>query len=426
MATNNDGFAGACMVAESFPTLKYSYPLDNREYKGRLLFTTIRPIPVTLESLGDAIQPLLNTIKTTVGDAVTEESLLERLAANNFDIGKTLQEAGVAQDEIDFTELQNQARDENDGNIQLEQVSLYLPQSILIPDQASYNSADLGAMGAGAEVALQSGNANNLMSAAAAGISGGVSSIIDAVKGGGGGASTGGMIGMAMASGMLGQGLGGAVRGATRITPNPNSRMLFQNVGIREFTFDFEFKPISQREATEVREIVQWFRFNLYPEIINLDIGDAGQLPLAYRFPNLFRIAALYKSNPIEGLDFKDSYLRNVQTTWNASSMTMLRDGSFPEVKLTLSFTETKPLSKADFGDMLGRENQKYEYGAALQNQPPVLPVTQPETEVEPQPQEVSLGSLVGLSGEGQLTSGTGGRTGQGQGSNSLRFGNRS
>ena len=83
--------------------------------------------------------------------------------------------------------------------------------------------------------------------------------------------------------------------------------------------------------------------------------------------------------------------------------MTMLRDGSFPEVKLTLSFTETKPLSKADFGNMLSRENQKYEYGVSLKPQPPVLPVTSRETEVEPQPQEV----------ETQSTGGTAGRTGR-------------
>jgi hypothetical protein len=38
----------------------------------------------------------------------------------------------------------------------------------------------------------------------------------------------------------------------------------------------------------------------------------------------------------------------------------MHHDGSFPETKLTLTFSESQPLSKADFGEMLAKENGQY------------------------------------------------------------------
>jgi hypothetical protein len=338
----------------------YTYPNNQEDYKGQLLFTTVRPEPVTLESLGDAIAPLIAKIKNAIENSSAEsgdqeDSLINRLIANNFDIAATAAEYGATIPESELTE-----KSEDLGNYDLEQVLLYLPQSILMPDQASYNPTDLGVVGAGAEAALKSGNVASALGAAAAGIGGGIKSIIDGVSGNTStdGASNSGMIGMAMMGGMLGQGIGGALKGATRITPNPNTRMLFQNVGVRSFTFDFDFIPVSQREASDVRGIIQWFRYNLYPEIITT--GGEGTLPLAYRFPNFFRIKALYDGNDIPEIDFKDCYLQNVQTTLNSTSMSMHHDGSFPETKLTLTFSESQPLSKADFGEMLAKENGQY------------------------------------------------------------------
>ena len=86
----------------------------------------------------------------------------------------------------------------------------------------------------------------------------------------------------------------GAIREGGQITTNPNTRALFKQVNIREFAFQFKFIPQSEREAEEVKNIIQFFREELYPTEIFDTIGDTKIL-LGYNFPNKFQISVEYK-----------------------------------------------------------------------------------------------------------------------------------
>ena len=68
----------------------------------------------------------------------------------------------------------------------------------------------------------------------------------------------------------LGEGAVSAVRQAGGVRLNPNTRSLFKSVALREFAFQFKFIAKSFAEAEEVKEIIQFFREEIYPEDINI------------------------------------------------------------------------------------------------------------------------------------------------------------
>lgn len=162
---------------------------------------------------------------------------------------------------------------------------------------------------------------------------------------------------MVGAAALLGgsDGLAGAVKGSTRLTVNPNTRTLFNNVNIREFSFDFQFVPRSQSEAIEIAAIIQFFRTEAYPEVLKFQTENGLEAPLGYKFPNAWDISAIWEGQQIKGLDFQRSYLRNVSTTYNPTQIGMYEDGSFNEIRMTLTFVETRPLDKQRVKDHYGQ-----------------------------------------------------------------------
>ena len=176
---------------------------------------------------------------------------------------------------------------------------------------------------------------------AAAAIAKGAGEVLGAAIG-----SAFGSAGAVVGASALGDTMGGlspAVRSATRIASAPNQRTLFQQVGIRSFAFAFKMVANSHEEALEVRNIVKFFRQELYPEKISL--GDSG-VPLAYKFPNMFEIDI--KNNYGENPAFKIQrcYLRDVQTSFNSTGTGMHWDGNFVEVDISLAFQEIVTLDK--------------------------------------------------------------------------------
>lgn len=135
---------------------------------------------------------------------------------------------------------------------------------------------------------------------------------------------------------------GAIVSSALQTTTNPNTRAVFKSVPLREFTFSFKMLPQSQQEAKEIESIVKMFREEVYPETIK--VGNAA---VAYKFPNKFIIRMKYGSKAL-AVDILPSYLTNMSTTYNGSSQSFYRDGRFSEVDLTLTFRESRTLSKED------------------------------------------------------------------------------
>lgn len=294
------------------------YPIEETDYRATVTFTPVIEPPV-------------------------EVSLLRSSTNNEQPEDETL---NGEQSEVQNVRVTGQVKDGDRS------CTLFLPASINIADGARYNNVSLGILGAGAEAAI-SGGASALSGVMSAG-KGGIDSFIDSFKSGGAASDTAKLVANRVA-GLAGDEIQGAVKSQTRVTTNPNIRALFESVPLREFQFTFKMIPQSADENKMIKEIVNFFRTELYPEEIVAGLpGEDVSFSIGYKFPNKIRIDMTYTDR--QGRDIElatkihPSYLTSVNVTYNASSMGMHSDGGFTEVDISLSFLEPKALSKQDIG----------------------------------------------------------------------------
>ena len=231
------------------------------------------------------------------------------------------------------------------------QVKLYMPMALNFRDNVGYENVDLGFSGGLIEGGL-AGNKNR----------GKLGETINSVLSGTGqtlgslfGKQSGELATLAalqvnVVAKALGEGAVSAVRQAGGVRLNPNTRSLFKSVALREFAFQFKFIAKSFREAEEVKEIIQFFREELYPEDIEIPIGDEGNMvSVGYRFPKKFQIDVLYDGKPVAG-KIKPCFLRDVSVVYNPTNQTMHGGDNphFTEIDMSLSFTESRTLSRKD------------------------------------------------------------------------------
>lgn len=217
-------------------------------------------------------------------------------------------------------------------------VSLYLPQGIQFTDGAEYQNIDLGALGATAERAVNTGQ--GITSSIANLAADEVGSLVSSIAAGNTEAAK--AAGANLASRYGGEKIGGGVRSALQVTMNPNSRSLFRAVAIRKFTFAFKLIPNSAVEAEEIKKIIKFFRSNMYPEEKSF-----AEISYAYKYPAPFLIRMSYKNKDV-ATKILPAYLENVAVGYNSTTMGMHQDGNFIETDLQLSFVETRALKKSE------------------------------------------------------------------------------
>lgn len=219
---------------------------------------------------------------------------------------------------------------------------LYFPLAVQQTDTAQYTEANLGTGGATALGALSSGS--SLMRSLYRGSTEGLVDVFNLVKGQAS-QEAAQLAAARIVQKFQGSGLGQAAQIGLQVRINPNSRTMFQGVTLRQFSFLFKFIAKSANEAEEIRQLIKLFRSELYPESLGSRLG----LPLGYKFPNLFKITYQYndRANPFMPQPLM-CYLRDVNTTYNPTSMSWHEDGAPSEVDMTLSFQEFRGLTKND------------------------------------------------------------------------------
>jgi len=310
------------------------YPLNNPDdYKGRIVFNVMKDAET---DLGNVVGALTGFIKKTLNpddEAPDGSAIEETTGANPEDMVK-----GVSAHKGTETTTQTIIAPKPLTPLD-RQVSLYLPVGLQYRDNVAYENMDIGGMGAGVESGLKTG-------------SGAINALID----GGLKTLTAGLSGSAnknvakiatvKLAAALPDEIAGAFKSAAGVTSNPNTRVLFKSVSLREFAFAFKFIATSPKEATEIKEIIKLFRTELYPESINLPVAGSN-ISIGYRFPNKFQIEIEYNGEEI-ATKIKPCYLRDVGVTYNNTAMAMHSDGNFSEVEMTLSFQETRTLNRKD------------------------------------------------------------------------------
>jgi hypothetical protein len=221
-----------------------------------------------------------------------------------------------------------------------------IPRTPKIQDGVSYdNNVNLGAIGAiGAGLVA---NGASIASASQAAISGSIQSFIDGMTNGGGGGDLARLAAVRVGDNVNSASpeFNNAVKSIAQVVPNPNTRTLFRGVAMRAFMFDFSLIANSVREAQEIKNIIRFFRTQLYPEDIGGTASTQGVLGL--KFPNKFEIKVKYRDKDL-GIRFLPCYLTSFSATYNEQGGAMHKDGGWNIVQIQLSFSETRTLVKQD------------------------------------------------------------------------------
>jgi hypothetical protein len=229
----------------------------------------------------------------------------------------------------------------------LRSVHLYLPVGLQFQDGVQYENMDLGNIGAGVEAGV--GAVDAFLGAG----KNAITSLVDQFSGSTASAS-GKLATLNLAKNLAPDEVFGGLKSKLGVSINPNSRMLFKQPNIRQFSYTFKLIAKSRDEAEEIKKIVKLFREELYPEKIGGSLGGV-EFGFGYKFPNKFKIDFLYDNKLMDGKEgrpyapkIKNCYLTAVNTVFNQTNMAMHDDGNFTEVDITLAFTEERALTKED------------------------------------------------------------------------------
>jgi len=126
---------------------------------------------------------------------------------------------------------------------------------------------------------------------------------------------------------------------------NPFMEVLFTTMGVREFTYNFNFAPRNSDETAEVQQIIQLFRFHMAPE---MQTANSRYLTL----PSEFDIHYMFKGKDGEGKEndyfnrITTCVLTGVDVNYTPNGVRSFEDGSPTQIQMGLSFRETEILTK--------------------------------------------------------------------------------
>ena len=218
-------------------------------------------------------------------------------------------------------------------------VAIYLPPNVKDSLSATYNDDATGMLGFAAAAGLDFSAAVGAKDyqAAAAALVGGAGGI--AVEGAKRAAA-------AFAETLAGaEGAVGLVNRAFGQADNPYIEVLFQQMGVRTFTYNFTFAPKNEDERDDAQEIIQLFRFHMAPE---LQGGQSRFLTL----PSEFDIHYMYIGK--DGTNSENDYYNKIATCvletcevdYTPEKVTSFADGSPTKITMNLTFKETETLTK--------------------------------------------------------------------------------
>jgi hypothetical protein len=220
-------------------------------------------------------------------------------------------------------------------------IALYMPDTLSYQYSQSYDTPSLGGEATGQAVAAGgallekikegdlSGAAGGLAKAAAGGV---VKSMVDKFGG-----STGQL----------------AFTAITGAVSNPLLEMIYKSPNFRTFQFDFTFYPRDEREALEVQQIIEKFRFHQAPEIASAAnfLIPPSEFDIKFYYggaenPNIPPIATCV----LENIDV--NYTPNGFSAYEVPGENLPslgRTGMPVAIQMTMQFKETTYLTKSNF-----------------------------------------------------------------------------
>ena len=218
-------------------------------------------------------------------------------------------------------------------------IALYLPPSVRDTTTAEYENMSTGLVGmfAGKGFDFFQDFVNKDYDAAAAEGTGAAADFMTEVAKRSGAAFVDALAGSDSSLALLNRGLGRA--------DNPFMEVLFTTMGVREFTYNFNFAPRNSDETMEVQQIIQLFRFHMAPEMQG---ANARYLTL----PSEFDIHYMFKGKDGNGREndyfnrITTCVLTSVDVNYTPNGVRSFEDGSPTQIQVGLTFRETEILTK--------------------------------------------------------------------------------
>lgn len=237
-----------------------------------------------------------------------------------------------------------------------------IPQTIYLPcpagisfnDGAAFGTIDLGILGtigSGAAEAAQNASADGagFFGSAGAGI-GSVVNQASTLKGGQ--AAT---IGMSMTP------FAEQAKLSRRALINPNTNSNFTGNTVRQFSFSFKMIANSEAEAEAIRQIHQRFRHYTYAK------PQTGENKFTLDYPPVWTIKFIDFETGKENKfipTIYSSYLTTVSTNFNAGQNIFFKDGAPLEVDMSITYQETRVLTRDDLIKMESGQMGEREIGS--------------------------------------------------------------
>ena len=140
---------------------------------------------------------------------------------------------------------------------------------------------------------------------------------------------------------------------------NPNMELLFNNVTLRNFRFQFKLTPRNEKESEQVKLIIRAFKRNMAAQAQG---GLVGSGNFFLKTPNVFKLRYRTGRNNHPFLNkFKQCFLTDMQTTYTGEGVYSTYDDGTPvSMILDLSFKEIQPIYDIDYDARPGTEAVGY------------------------------------------------------------------
>jgi len=133
---------------------------------------------------------------------------------------------------------------------------------------------------------------------------------------------------------------------------NPNLELLFDGVGLRNFSFNFEFFARNKREAQEIVRIIRCLKRSMSAK--RNAAGNAAVNGVFISAPDIFQLSYRKGSSPHPILNkFLPMALVDMQVNYTGSNTySTFHDGMPSHIVMTLSFKELNPIYSEDYDEI--------------------------------------------------------------------------
>ena len=218
-------------------------------------------------------------------------------------------------------------------------IAIYLPPNVQDSLSAGYSEAATGVAGLAAAGGINFINAmrrNDYAAASQSLVGSAKGMIMEAAK----------RMGGDILEGLTGaEGTVGLVNKAFGQATNPYMEVLFEQMGLRSFTYNFTFAPRNADETEDVQRIIKMFRFHMAPEL-------QGANERFLTLPSTFDIHYMYQMSSETAREnsfyhkIATCVLSDCQVDYTPSGVKSFASGAPTQITMSLTFKETEMLTK--------------------------------------------------------------------------------